>query len=404
VQMLAGWDLPAAAALTLLGLIAGCAALLWTPPYPVRAAAAVLVVVLLAQPAWLHGSGVWLLVVAQVVLSLSTAAALRPVPGGRFGRVYAWFIAAAMLLFVLTFVYYSHYGWPALWPVMAALAVLPALAPASTFAVSGVRLALAAAVLVALLGVRLGLMGRGTAVPAADPAPVELTIMTYNIHEGFNFWSVPDSESIARVIDASGADLIGLQEVGRGWNINGGPDLVSWLRWRLPQYRVVYAPMLGDLVGDVILSRYPVGTIGWMWYPARKSTLHYGLMWATIPTAAGELLFVNTHLSPYPQFQEDRAAQAADLLAFWKERPRTVIVGDFNAQPDEASIRRLMAGRLLDVPARHQLGTALTFSSGKPYERIDYIFTSPDLGSLSASIPQTTASDHLPVQARMKMR
>ncbi len=136
-----------------------------------------------------------------------------------------------------------------------------------------------------------------------------------NIHEAFNVWSVPDPEAVARVIEASGADLVGLQEVARGWNINGGPDLVAWPRWRFPQYRVIFTPLLGDMVGVVILSREPVSATGSIRYAQRKSRLSYGLQRATIPTAAGDLLLINTHFSPYPGFEQDRAAQANELLS-----------------------------------------------------------------------------------------
>lgn len=405
VEILTGWELPAAAGVILLGLLAGCAVLTWTPSSPVRVAVAVVAVVLVARPAWLAGNGVWLLVAAQILLSIALASALTPAPGGRPGRVYAGFAAGALLFFVLTFLYYSRYERPALWPVMAALAVLPALVrPMPSISTGSVRRALAATVAVAILGVGANLVGKREATSTTGPAPAELKIFNYNIHEIFNVWSVPDPEAIARAIEASGADLVGLQEVGRGWNVNGGPELVSWLRWRLPQYRLIYAPMLGDLVGDVILSRYPIHETGWLWYPKRKSRMHYGLMWATIPTAAGELLFVNTHFSPYSGYEEDRLAQAEVLLAFWKRRPRTVIVADFNAGPEEAAIQRMLRETLVDVSAPHGLATAFTYSSLQLYERRDYIFSSPDVESLAASIPRTTASDHLPFAARVRLR
>lgn len=59
---------------------------------------------------------------------------------------------------------------------------------------------------------------------------------------------------------------------------------------------------------------------------------------------------------------------------------------------------------LVDVSAGHGLGTAFTYSSLQPYERRDYIFSSLDVESLAASIPRTTASDHLPFAARVRLR
>jgi endonuclease/exonuclease/phosphatase family metal-dependent hydrolase len=408
VQSLSGWELPASAALVLLALVAACAAVAWNAPRAARLVVAVVAVVFLVRPAWLEGSGVWLLVAVQVLLAIAMVGVLAPSPG-RVGRVFGWTIAAVLLLFALIFLFYSRYEWPQLWVVMAALAVAPVLVrrpqqPAPTFraAVAAGLIGVVGLALTIAGGVQARALGSGLRKPA--PAPRELVVATYNIHEALNFWSLPDPEAVAQTIETLNADVIGLQEVGRGWNVNGGPDLLAWLRWRLPQYRVVYAPMLGELVGHVILSRYPITESGWRHYPRRTNRLPYGLTWAVIPTSAGDLLFIVTHLSPYAGYEADRAAQTGDLLAFWGGRPRTVLVGDFNAVPTEPAIRQLLDSGWLDVTMPHGLGGAFTYASGQPYQRIDYIFSTPDVESLSASIPQTLASDHLPVTARLRLR
>lgn len=422
VQMLTGLGLTGSSAVILLGLAAGAAAMSWAAPFPVGPVAGLLAAAALAQPSWLPSGGIWLIPLAQVLLGACLAAALGPSPRGRPGRVYAWTLAGMMLFFILMFLYYSKYTWEAMWPVMTALAAVPAFARTAAAGTGAERSsagtsagaavlragsalsAVAAIVIVAVVGGAIGLAMYRPAPRADGPAPAELKILNYNVHQAFNYWSVPDPEAVARVIEASGADLVSLQEVGRGWNINGGPDLVAWLRRRLPHYHVVYGPMNGDLWGNAILSRYPIRESGWVRYPVRVSAFQRGHVWALIPTAAGDLLFVSTHFSAYEDEAEDRVGQAGDLLEFWKQRPRAIIAGDFNAEPDEEPVRRLLAGGLADVPARHGLGTAFTFSSGNPYQRIDYIFASPDVESLSASIPRTTASDHLPVEARIRLR
>src|SRR3972149_6825576 len=205
-------------------------------------------------------------------------------------------------------------------------ALRPAILPRPTVTVGAARQALAATLVVAVVGVALSYVGPRRPT-VASVAPAELKVLDYNIHEIFNVWSVPDPEAVARVIEQSGADLVGLQEVGRGWNINGGPDLVAWLRWRFPQSRVIFTPLLGDLVGIAILSRYPVRETGSLRYTQRKSRLPYGLQWATIPTAAGDLSFINTHLSPYPGFEQDRLPAAHHLPEVLLGRGRDPRVG-----------------------------------------------------------------------------
>ena len=92
------------------------------------------------------------------------------------------------------------------------------------------------------------------------------------------------------------------------------------------------------------------------------------------------------------------------MLKFWLGRDRTIVVGDFNAGPEEEAIKLILAAGLVDVSGPHGLGQAFTYSSADPDERRDYIFSSRDLESLAAAIPRTTASDHLPFEARVRLR
>ncbi|MCG0238351.1 MAG: endonuclease/exonuclease/phosphatase family protein [Firmicutes bacterium] len=192
--------------------------------------------------------------------------------------------------------------------------------------------------------------------------------------------------------------------MNRGWNLSGGVDLVAWLRRRFPGYHLVYGPMNGPLWGNVILSRYPVAEWGTYPYARGASDFPRGLVWAWIETEAGDLLFISTHLSAYAGFDADRAREAAELVDFWNRRPRTVIAGDFNARPGEPAIARVLAAGLRDIPAARGLGEAFTYSAGDPYERIDYVFASPDVVPVAADVPATLASDHLPVLVTVRLQ
>jgi endonuclease/exonuclease/phosphatase family metal-dependent hydrolase len=80
------------------------------------------------------------------------------------------------------------------------------------------------------------------------------------------------------------------------------------------------------------------------------------------------------------------------------------VAGDFNAGPDEEAITLMRAAGFFDVGAPHGLAAAWTYDALTPDERRDYIFASRDVESLAAAIPPTTASDHLPVFARLRLR
>lgn len=82
-------------------------------------------------------------------------------------------------------------------------------------------------------------------------------IMDYNIHQGFNIHGYLDLESIARVIEGSGADIVALQEVSRGWVINSSADCYERLAHRLGMEYKLFIPASDDIWGNAILSRYP---------------------------------------------------------------------------------------------------------------------------------------------------
>lgn len=409
IQWSSGWDLQEAATFTLIGLALGAGLASMRPPHPVRVLAGSAVVALLTQPQWLTGAGIWLLLAVQALVPLALVPALGPEPGRKDERTYLWFGIGSVLLITLILLFYLKNEWKLFWPVMAAAAVAPGLLtgwwrrPGET----GTSGSLRAAVAVLALGaaaIPLSLIPRSGERPPASPAPAELTVMTYNIHHLFNWRGVPGPEATARVIEASGADLIGLQETGRGWNFTGGADLVSWLRWRFPGYHVRYGKTEGDLVGNILMSRYPILEDGWKLYAMKTSLLQRGLVWARIPTENGDLLFVNTHLSAWHSEEADRVSQAEQLLSFWEHRPRFLLLGDLNARPGSDPLHRLEEGGLINLPGALGMGSDPTFPAGLPRIRLDHVFGSGEVEPLQAHIPETTASDHRPLVVRVRIR
>ncbi|MGH2399937.1 MAG: endonuclease/exonuclease/phosphatase family protein, partial [bacterium] len=185
--------------------------------------------------------------------------------------------------------------------------------------------------------------------------------------------------------------------------INGGADLAAWLLWRFPEYRLAYGPLHGDLWGNVILSRFDLQGTGAVRFPIRARRMQRGLTWATVPAEGENILIINAHLA-HGAVEEERFAQAGDLLEFLRGRHPAIILGDFNAGPGSPPIARLREGGLSDALAPHGLAAAFTYPSLRPSERRDYIFITGNLASTSAGIPRATASDHLPVIATIHVR
>jgi endonuclease/exonuclease/phosphatase family metal-dependent hydrolase len=398
-QLLSGWGIAFAAIPIMLGLASGAALQPLVRSRIVQITAAIVPIVLL-QPALLQMGGLWLVSATQLLLAIAVAAAFASTGGAPLRRPHVPGAVGMLLLFVLTFLFYSRYEWVTLWPIMAALvAFAVVLWGRHSISFRAYRVALSI-VLVGVIGIGLGLVAgpSGTATSAQE----QTRVMTYNIRMGFDGHGVPHPAATARVVEALEVDVVALQEVGRGWTVNGGVDLVAWLHWRFPSYHLVYGPMNGDLWGNVILSRYEIRDSGSVRFLVRESQFQRGLTWALVSSPGGDLLIINAHLAH--DSAADRLAQAQDILAFWRGRERTILLGDFNEGPDSPPIRRLLAAGFEDALGPHGLGTTFTFPSVQPSERLDYILVSRDLRSAAGSIQKTTASDHLPVLADIRFR
>lgn len=292
----------------------------------------------------------------------------------------------------------------------------------------------AAAALIALAGIAAGLTPRepGPAwttapvvlatvfllVPALllttghDPAPPEperatagdypLTVMTYNVHSGYGTDGTQDLEAIAAVIEASGAHVVGFQEISRGWLLNGSTDMVGWLQRRLAMPYVAFHATTHDPVwGNAVMSRHPIAATEEGLLPELDSLIRRGYLTATIDMAGGPLSLTSTHLHHTGDLDRIHAAQVEALLEAWDGRPHSLLVGDFNARPGWDQVEQVLTAGFEDA---WQVGSGpgYTANATDPRHRIDWIFHTPDLTVRSVSVVESQASDHFPVVARIE--
>lgn len=242
-----------------------------------------------------------------------------------------------------------------------------------------------------------------------SPQPVAgngfpVRVMTYNLHSGFNTDGQLDPEAIAKTIEQAKPDIIGLQEVERGWYIDSSLDMVDWLSHRL-NMPYVYGATAGRVWGNAILSRYPIKQSGMLPLPPRDLLLRRGVTWARIDVGHGqELFFIVTHYHHIEGDTEIRQQESPEILKLWNQQPRTIFVGDLNAKPDSKEIEMLRARGLKDSFAEIGSGDGFSWPAGKPDQRIDYIWHSPDLGVRDLVMPASTASDHLGVAVTVDIK
>lgn len=372
--------------------------------------AAVIAAILLAPVAYVaHGTGpaavlAWVIgtwlsaIVLTAILTRQTTGVPRP---GLTRTAAGW--GVAMLLFAVpAFLYYVGYDLAlpfenaALVPILAlaaALLILPMMGAAPPV-IAGRPHGLGRPALI-LLAVPL-ILWVWVRPPQAQPGtgwPVR--VMSYNLHQGYATDGAQSLGALAATIADSRAEVIALQEVSRGWLINGSTEMLTWLSRRL-QMPFVWGPAADAVWGNAILSRRPILASGHIELPRGGVPMRRGALWAEIDLGAGQrLLVIGVHFHHVEADGHVRVPQAAALLDLWRQRPRAVVMGDLNATPDAREIALLRDAGLRDAFALAGQGDGFTYSSARPYQRIDYIWVSPDLSARDFVIMPGRASDHL---------
>lgn len=228
-----------------------------------------------------------------------------------------------------------------------------------------------------------------------------IKVMNYNIHSAFNTGGSQDLEAIAQVIEESGADVVTIQEISRTRLMDGGADMPTWLARRLGMTYIFHGTE-EPTWGNALLSRYPILDSGYAPLPREGTLMGRGYLWALLDLGEAEpLLVIATHLHHLEDEGAVREVQVPVLLEFWNGRGRTVLLGDFNAEPGSPEMELIAAAGMVDAWSQAGLGPGFTWPASDPYQRIDWIWLSPDLQALQAEAMQTGASDHLPVLAEV---
>jgi endonuclease/exonuclease/phosphatase family metal-dependent hydrolase len=249
----------------------------------------------------------------------------------------------------------------------------------------------------------LTMIAYGRSPTAGLPTGSPVTVMTYNIHSSYNAAGRQDPESIARAIEASGADIVTLNEVSRGWLIDGSTDLVFWLSRRLDM-PILFKGTADPVWGNAILTRDPVLQTGTGTLPQSHTLIPRGYLWVRVDIGGSEpLLVIATHLHHLRPDHDVRLLQVPVLVDFWGKRPFSLVMGDMNSWPGDPEMALFSQAGLVDSWAEAGHGDGFTYPSPDAQERLDWIWHTPDIRVASVEVPATTASDHRPVVATLEI-
>jgi endonuclease/exonuclease/phosphatase family metal-dependent hydrolase len=419
VAVLTGWTLPIAFSLTLIAQLAGLAVAAWLLSKPWRmlwpwaAAAGVLLPAILTlgyqksaafvAPMFLVGQVLLSALMVMVIIGITTSA-------GKTQRSGVWIAnGIGMVMFlVLILAYYAVYDIslpyknaalePLAGGIVSACAICALIFGQQEIKVN-LKLWLAPLFALILLVSPLAqiIMWRTPTAVTGQGFPVR--VMTYNLHNGFNTKGKLNLEEIAQVIERNNPDIVGLQEVSRGWVVSGRVDMLAWLSQRL-NMPYVFGPTADPFWGNAILSRYPILAYSKHDLPPRDLFILRGFITALIDVGNGQQIkVIDTHFHHLEGQTDIRQLQSKAILDFITstDNRNFVLLGDFNAKPTDQEMTMFLRSNFTDAAARMDPNLAYTFASDNPYERIDYVWVSADHIVGDVKVPLSTASDHLPV-------
>ncbi len=356
------------------------------------------------------------LLLGQVALSGFLLAILRALAAGRqregLRNITIAHGLGMLLLVIFIFTYYIVYDLPlpfqnSLLPLVALIMVLLAgLRPlwgankAATQNASAAKVLVPAMLLLMIIPL-LQMLSWQEPVPIT-PGPDTVRVMTYNLHNGADPKGQIGLEALAQVIEAQNPDVVGLQEVSRGWVINGSIDTLAWLEQRLGM-TAVYGPTADAQWGNAVLTRLPVLAYENHPLPTGDLLIKRGFMVLSLDRGADQpLTLINTHYHHADDGSAIRQQETLSLLDYWNGQPASVVTGDLNAEHGTPEIDLYGQADFGDVLDLTGVVPGYTNPVPGPYRRIDYIFITPDQEASNAVIPPDEASDHLAIGVTLR--
>lgn len=225
--------------------------------------------------------------------------------------------------------------------------------------------------------------------------PKELTLMSYNIHNGKGLDKVTDYARIGKMIKSHNPDVVAIQEIDSVTGRSEGIYVLEEIA-REAGMECFFAPAIdydGGKYGIGVLSKESPLTVKRLPLPGREEAR------AVIAVEYPEYVFACTHLS---LTEEDRDASIGILTQLANEYDKPFfIAGDFNSQP---------GSNFIDIFTKDFTTltgtTSPTFPADEPTIVIDYIMAKN--GAVcevteAKVVEEPQMSDHRPVLAKMKL-
>lgn len=219
-----------------------------------------------------------------------------------------------------------------------------------------------------------------------------LTVMSYNIRHGLGSDLHVNIDRVSQVINSEKPDVVCLQEVYdfRFWTSRYSQ--VSALESNLGMKAIFDASLNlgGNAIGNMILVRESFDRLA----PIRLPSFGEPRLCQQIVlnTAQGKLKILNTHLG---LISFERKRQLVKIARSIDGSMPIILCGDFNSSPKIIS--------KFFPKNKPAITNQLTFPSRKPRKTLDNILVAGGPKIKNTEVVKSTASDHLPIIARLSI-
>ncbi|NNE43938.1 MAG: hypothetical protein HKN12_07000, partial [Gemmatimonadetes bacterium] len=237
------------------------------------------------------------------------------------------------------------------------------------------------------------------APPPAPGHPVLTRIVSLNLHQGFDELGGWSFDRQMKELRESRPHIVALQEVSRGWVINGCADLFELTRESLGMPGEAGPSVRRDW-GNAVFARHQLAAFENVPLPPDSLPIPRAVSVADARLAGGTRLRVfATHLH-HPDADttvRDRQAEAIAELTIPPDFRGGVLLGDFNALPDSRCFGILHEAGWTDIYQQSllaEVGEGMTFPSAAPERRIDTILYRGPWRVAASGVAPPWGSDH----------
>lgn len=254
-----------------------------------------------------------------------------------------------------------------------------------------------------VVGTAVVLPSSGTGTPADERAPVAdrtVRVLDWNLHYGVSAGPGVELDEMVDVIAGSGAQVVTLQEVSRGWVMGGGADMATYLEQQLGM-RSAFVPAADRQFGNLLLWDESLGD----GTDIARTALPYGAgpqrrsaVTVTLDVDGAPLRVSSVHLQHRTGNIDTRLDQITALLDAEPVEGARLVAGDLNAEPGWPEVALLESAGLTSAVDAAGDPAVMTFPSDAPSSRIDWLFGAGVTFS-DVEVLDVRQSDHRPVIA-----